>query len=67
MIPVSAPEQGGTGVDESRWGPAINRTTCAPELKARLDALQQRTGASQAWIVRKALEDYLDHIDKENA
>lgn len=54
-------------MDESRWGPAINRTTCAPELKARLDALQQRTGASQAWIVRKALEDYLDNIDKESS
>lgn len=37
-------------------------TTLTSERKAQLERLADREGVSEAWVVRRALEKYLDEI-----
>lgn len=50
---------------DTEFTAAINRTICTPELVARLKAVTARTGAPQSFLVRQAVEEFLERKETE--
>lgn len=47
-------------VRKEKFEGAISRVLCPQELADRLEAAADTSGASYSWIVRRAVEEYLD-------